>query len=154
MSKLKGLISRYDQRLSEASSLSDREAVLNILTEYRESVEALKDCSEAIREELDVIVNKNGRARIDLLLSAAYIHPDLSYVDSLCALLALRDPKLPNEQIVDILRKIPSPKSVPYLKTAVLVTFSYDAYDEFGVKCLDALAATNTPMHGLRLKLH
>jgi hypothetical protein len=104
----------------------------------------LTDCSEDIKEELRAWIRGSGRVRIDLLLTAAANHPNVRFIEELCALLALKNPKVPDEGIVDILFKIPSPKAVPCLTEALSRRYDYDMYDEFNVKCLDTLAAIGT----------
>jgi hypothetical protein len=143
MTNLKEITSRYDQELSKAAALLNHQAILKLVAEYRNTVSRLKDCSNFIDEELRS-VTINGR-HLDLILIAAYLRPNQRFVESLCKMLALGDPSFPNEQIVDILYKIPNPASIPYLADALKRKFAYDEYDEFGVKCLDALYAINTP---------
>ncbi len=142
MSQISDLIMRYNQKL--ADSEHDNLGIITLLSEYRRSVKDLSDCVDEVNNILSSMITGSGGRRLDLVLIAVAIHPSEVYVDSLCALLALGNERLPNEQIVELLRKIPSTKAVPCLAKVCLRSFAYDAYDEFNVKCLDALFAINT----------
>ncbi len=142
MSQLKELMQRYDRLLRQ--SIGDHAAVLQLVSEFRKSTLDLKNSPREINEELSSMINKMDKKRLDLLLIAASANPSPEYVENLCALLEMQDQTLPNEQIVDLLYVIRSPKAVPYLEKARLLKLPHDEYDEFAVKCLDALAVIDT----------
>lgn len=145
MSEIRQLIEEYDQKLRAANTARQYSSVLNLLNEFRRSVRSMTDCSINISEFIAEAIDSTKRFRIDLWLSAAYMHPSVDYVDNLCRLLDLKDKAIPNEMIVEILCLIPSQRSVKSLLEACLNPLLYDPSEEFGIKCLDALAAINTP---------
>lgn len=143
MPSLERLILDDKRKLSECKS--DYDAQIRLLSEYRASVADLRDCEDEIQEILSRAASGKCELSLSLVLIAAYAHPSEKYIDSLCAILALKEEDLPNENIVELLERIPSEKSVACLSQVIDTKFAYDEYDEFGVKCLDALFAINTP---------
>ena len=144
MSPLEELISSTELRIKDAQSRSDYHAVTEISMQFNDSVSNLDKCVDVLNKELTASYDKCGSLRENLVLCAAWDHADLSSVDILCALLARPDRSNSVEMIVDLLFKIPSPKSVPFLVAAFSRKYNYDIYDEIAVKCLDALAEINT----------
>lgn len=105
--------------------------------------ERVRDCTGAapcIAAGLRQTVAAEDWRKFRRYLYAAGYHPSENYLEPLGTALSQHDEHIPNEDIVEVLVGLASPKSVDLLRETLAWRPDWDEFHQLAVKCLWALA--------------
>ncbi len=136
---LREFLIEWDAMLQKASMTGRYQDFLQALETFRLQVAGLSVDVDEILREFKWLIESSDYSIGGLLISVAFAHPSSTFVEPLCELLELHDPKMLNEDIVELLGELNDQRAIPILVKALSYRFPDDTNLSLPVKALHSL---------------